>query len=81
MALPSNELEAVQVMLKSVSKEVHFTFKAETFSCPYPMTEICHVALSANALRAVQSRLKSVSNEEHFTLEAENVYRPCHPSH
>jgi hypothetical protein len=72
----------VQVSLKSVSNEGHFTVEAETVFRPYLLSncsgvnEICNMALPAHVLRAVQVRLKSVSNERHFTLEAEKLFRP-----
>jgi hypothetical protein len=67
----------VQVRLKSVSNEGHFTLEAETLLRSYlplhcrGVTEIYHMALPAHALRAVQVTLKSVGNEGQFTLEAE----------
>jgi hypothetical protein len=81
-ALPTQALRAVQVRLKSVSNEGHFTLEAETNFRPYlpshcsGVTDICHLGISAHALRAVSVRLKSVSNEGHFTLQATAVSRP-----
>jgi hypothetical protein len=64
-------LHAVQVTMKSVSNEGHFTLQSEGG----------HVTLPTHTLHVVQVRLKSVSNEGHFTLEAETVFRPYLPSH
>jgi hypothetical protein len=85
MALIAHALSAVQVTLKSVSNEGHFTLEAEIVFHTYlpshcsEVTKIRHVALPVHALRAVQVRLKSVRNEGHFTLEAETVFRPISP--
>jgi hypothetical protein len=86
LALPAHELQAVEITLKSVNNEVHFTLEDENFKSVSPsqcgeVTEICHTALPAHALRAVKVRLKSVSNEGHFTLEAETIFRSYLPSH
>jgi hypothetical protein len=87
MAITAHALQAVQVRLKSVSNEGHFTFEAETVIRPYHpshccgVTEIYHMTLPAHALCAVQDMLKSVSDEGHFTLEAETVFRPYLLSH
>jgi hypothetical protein len=80
-------LHAVQVRLKSVSNEGHFTLEAETVIRPYlpshcsGVTEKFHVALSAHALQAAQFTLTPISNEGHFTLEAKTVSPPYLPSH
>jgi hypothetical protein len=86
VSLPAHELQAVEITLKSVNNEVHFTLEDENFNPYLPsqcggVTEICNTALPAHALSAVQVRLKSVSNEGHFTLEAETIFRPYLPSH
>jgi hypothetical protein len=72
----------VQVKLKSVSNEGHFTLDAETVFLPYlpslcsGVTEICDMALYTHALLAVQITVKSDSNEVNFTVEAEEIFRP-----
>jgi hypothetical protein len=82
MALTAQALQSVQVWLKSVSTEGHFTREAETVFRSYHTshcsgeTGTSHVALNAHALQSVQVWLKSVSNEGHFTREAERVSRP-----
>jgi hypothetical protein len=59
MALSAHALRPVQITLKSVSNEGHFTLEAETDFSPYlfshcsGMTEIWEMALSAQALEAV----------------------------
>jgi hypothetical protein len=76
VALPAHALRAVEVRLKSVSNEGHFTLAVGTIFLPYlpshccGVKEICHVAVPAHALRAVQVRMKLVSNGGYFTLEA-----------
>jgi hypothetical protein len=86
MALPAHALEVVEVRLKSVNNEGHFTLQVETVFRPHLLspcsgaTEVCDMALHARALRAVQVRLKSVSNEGRFSLEAETVFPPYLPS-
>jgi hypothetical protein len=63
MALPAHALRAVQVTLKSLGNERHFTLEARIFYRAYlpshcsGVTEICLMALSAHALQAVQVRL------------------------
>jgi hypothetical protein len=82
MALPTHSLRAVQVRLKSVSNEGHFTLEAEIFFCPYlpshcsGVSDIYHIKLPAHVLSRVQVTIKSVSNSEYFTLEAERVSPP-----
>jgi hypothetical protein len=68
MDLLAHPLQAVQVTLKSVSNEGHFTPEAKTVFRPYipshccGVTEMYNVAVHAHALPAVQVTLKSVSN-------------------
>jgi hypothetical protein len=77
MEVTPHALQAVQVRLKSVSNEGHFTLEAETVFRMYLLTNCCgfteisHIALSTNLLQEVQFMLKSVSNERQFTLKAE----------
>jgi hypothetical protein len=77
----------VQVRLKSVSNEVHFTLEDETVFPPYlplyssGVTEIWHVAHSAHVSRAMHVRLESINNERYFTLETEILFHPYLPSH
>jgi hypothetical protein len=74
MPLNVHALRAVQIRLKLVSNEGHFTPEAETVYRPYHpshcngVTEIGFVVLPAHALRAGAVRLKTDSNEGHFTL-------------
>jgi hypothetical protein len=80
MVHTAHALHAVQIRLKSVSNEGHFTLEGERVFGQYlpshchRMTGKCHMALPAHALQAVKVRLKSDSNEGHFTLEAENFF-------
>jgi hypothetical protein len=77
----------MQVRLKSLINEGHFTREAKKVLHPFlpshcsGVTEICHMALSAQVLSAVHVRLKSVINEGYFPLVAETVFRPYLPSH
>jgi hypothetical protein len=86
MVFPAHALRAVQVWLKAVRNEGHFTVEGETVFRLY-LTWDCsgvsqkyHVVLPTRALRAVQVRLMAVSNEGHFTLRVETVFRPIFPS-
>jgi hypothetical protein len=87
MTLAAHALLPLQVRLKLVSNEGHFTLDAKTVFRPYFLShcsgvnEICHFPLPAYALRAVQVRLKSVRNEGHFILEAEKNFLPYLASH
>jgi hypothetical protein len=59
MILTAHALQALQVRLKSVSNEGHFTFEAETVFRPYlaydcsGVTEKYHIVLPAHALQGV----------------------------
>jgi hypothetical protein len=54
MALAAHALRAVQVRLKSVNNEGHFTLEAEKVLCPYlashcnGVNEICDIALAGH---------------------------------
>jgi hypothetical protein len=87
MALPAHLLRTVQVRLKSVGKEGHFTLEAQTVFRPYlplhcsGVSEIYHMALPASGLETLYVRLRSVSNEGRFTVETDTVYRSYLASH
>jgi hypothetical protein len=85
MVLPAHVLQAMQVRMKSINQEGHFTLEAERLSRPYipqdfsEVTEKYHMVLPAYALQELRVRLKSVSNEGYFILEVETVIRPMSP--
>jgi hypothetical protein len=86
VALTARVLQVVQVWLKSVSNEGHFTREAETVR-PYfvshctGVTETSQMALTAHNLQVEHVLLKSVSNDGHFTREPETALRPSLASH
>jgi hypothetical protein len=85
MTLVAHALYVVQVRLKSVGNEEHFTQEAEKFFRLYlPLhlsgaTVIYHMAVPAHEFRTVHFILKSISSEGHFILEDERVFRRLSP--
>jgi hypothetical protein len=79
MVVSAHAQQAVQVRVKTVSNEGHFTIEAETVFRSYvpshssEVTEVSNKALPTCALRAMQVRLRSISNEGRFTIEAETI--------
>jgi hypothetical protein len=82
---PANALRVLQIRLKWVSNEGHFTLDLETIFRPYlpcrcsGLTETCHMVLPAHAREAVQVSFKSVCYAGHFTLDLETIFRPYLP--
>jgi hypothetical protein len=87
VTLLPHALHSVQVWLKAVCNEGHFTLEAETVVPLYlpshwsGVTEISHMTRPAHAVLEDDIRFKSVSNEGHFTLEAQTIFYTVHPSH
>jgi hypothetical protein len=85
MVLPAHAVKSVQVYLKAVSNEGHFTLEVETVFRPYlpydwsGVTEQYQMVLTVPGLQAVQDMLKSVSNKAEFNLEDERVSCPYLP--
>jgi hypothetical protein len=82
VALPTYASQSLQIWLKSVSKEGHFTVVAERVFRPYltsyfsMVTQTTYLALPAHAPQLVQVWSKLVNNQGHFTVEAETDSRP-----
>jgi hypothetical protein len=85
MAHSAHAPQTVEIMVMSVSNEVHFTLEAGRVLPPYVashstgVTEIYHMALHMHALQTMQVSLKPFSNEGEFTFEAEIISRPYLP--